>query len=499
LAQTVNGFLQWSDDMIQPDDISRQFIGGEWMRGHDDTTVTDINPYTGETLTTFSGASADQVDQAFRAADRAQDKWWQKLPQERAQILRRAADTLRDMREDVVDLIVAETGSTVAKAQTEVDIALGIMDEAASFPMRMSGSIMPSTTPGKESRVYREPLGVVSVISPWNFPLNLSMRSVVTALATGNGVVLKPAGDTPMVGGTVIAHIFEGAGLPNGLLNVIVGDTDEIGDPMVTHDIAELVSFTGSTPVGRRIGRLAGEHIKEVALELGGNNPFVVLDDADLDQAASAAAMGRFLHSGQICISVNRILVDESIHDAFLEKFLEKVKSIRTGDPSKRETLVGPLTNDEQANSVRAHIERMKETDAELVLDGEVDGRMVEPHVYDGTTPGDPIFDEEVFGPLVGITTFGSIDEAVELANATEYGLTSAVFGGDVARATQVGRRFEAGMVHVNDMTVNDEPNSPFGGEKASGLGRFGGEWILREFTRDRWVTVQHEDREYPV
>ncbi len=479
--------------------INRQFIGGEWSDGRDDTRIEDMNPYTGEVFATIAGATEEQVDQAFRAASSAQKRWASLLPQERSEVLRKAANILRERRDEVQALIVQETGGTLAKARTEVDIALGIMDEAAGFPTRMQGRIVPSTTPGKESRVYREPLGVISVISPWNFPLNLSMRSVVTAVATGNGVVLKPASDTPFVGGSVIGRIFEQAGAPAGLVNVVIGAASEIGDAMVTHELADLVSFTGSTEVGRRIGKLAGEHLKPVALELGGNNPFVVLEDADIEQAASAAATGRFLHSGQICISINRILVHEDVHDEFLNQFLHRVRKIKTGDPAKEDTFVGPITNDEQAESVRNHIERMSESSAELVFAGDVNGRLIGPHVYDRTKPGDPIFDEEVFGPLVGISTFKTDDEAVELANATEYGLTSAIFSSDRARAVEVGRRFEAGMVHINDMTVNDEPNSAFGGVKASGIGRFGGEWILEEFTRDRWVTVQNEPRQFPL
>lgn len=480
-------------------DLNRQYIAGEWAEGRDDATVENFNPWNDEPICTFQGASAEDVDQAFRSARTAQKKWIQKLPQERAAILNRAAKILGDRRQEAVDLIVAETGSTVTKANIEVDIAIGIIGESSSYPTRMAGQILPSTTPGKESRIYREPLGVISVISPWNFPLNLSMRSVAAGLGTGNGVVLKPASDSPVVGGTFIGKLFEEAGLPGGLLNVVVGSSDEIGEPMVTHEISNFVSFTGSTPVGKIIGKQAGEHLKDVALELGGNNPFVVLDDADIEQAASAAVMGRFLHSGQICISVNRILVDESVHDDFMQAFLKKVKAIKVGDPSVEGTLIGPLTNDEQVESVQGHIDRMKDSDAELVFEGDIRNRLFGPHVYDGTAPGDPIFDEEVFGPLVGITTFSSDDEAVELANATQYGLSASVFSSDRGRALQVGRRIESGMIHINDMTVNDEPNSAFGGVKASGLGRFGGEWIMKEFTRDRWVTVQHEPREYPI
>ncbi|WP_343612693.1 aldehyde dehydrogenase family protein [Novosphingobium sp.] len=469
-----------------------QYIAGTWRAGTGETTATDLNPYTGETLLTLKSASIADVDAAYRAAEAAQVAWAETSPAARADLFRRVADILRARREEIVEWLIKEAGSARLKAQIEWQAVLNGVIEAASIPYRMHGQILPIDTPDTESRVYRRPIGVVGVISPWNFPFHLSHRSIAPALATGNAVVVKPAEDTPVTGGLLIARIYEEAGLPAGLLNVVTGDSRTIGDSFCTHDAPRFLSFTGSTGVGRRIGRLAIEApvIKRTALELGGNNPLVVLADADLEQAAQAAAFGRFLHQGQICMSTNRIIVDASVYDEFLTLFVDYAGRLQHGDPADANTLVGPALN---AKQLKANLEHLADAKSRLrqVLGGDPVGSVVPPHIFADVDNDDPLAQTEMFAPIAFVIKARDDAHALELANGTEAGLSSAVFSQDEARALRFARGIDAGMTHINDMTVADVPFNPFGGEKNSGLGRFGGSWIVDELTTTHWITVR--------
>ncbi|YCK79752.1 aldehyde dehydrogenase family protein (plasmid) [Arthrobacter sp. D3-18] len=478
----------------------QQFIAGKWRKGTSGKELTLTNPYTQDSLGTIRQASIADVDDAYRSASAAQPQWAATPPAVRQEVMLRAAQILQERHEQIVNWLVAESGSTVLKATVEVAAARAITLEAASYPYRVQGRIMESNIPGKENRVYRGPLGVVGVISPWNFPLHLSQRSVAPALALGNAVVLKPASDTAVTGGLIVAKIFEEAGLPAGVLNVVVGSGSEIGDAFVEHEVPALISFTGSTPVGQNVARIAssGRHLKHVALELGGNSPFVVLEDADLDQAVRAAAMGKFLHQGQICMAVNRIIVVDAVYDEFVRRFTEHVRTIKVGDPADPATVVGPVINNSQRNGLLEKIRTAKAEGARVVLDGEIAGFLVPPHVFADVTPQMEIAREEIFGPLVGIQRVRDEAEALESANDTEYGLASAVFTADIERGVAFARRIKAGMTHINDIPVNDEAHVSFGGEGNSGLGRFNGEWAIDEFTTDHWISVQHSSRHYP-
>jgi aldehyde dehydrogenase (NAD+) len=341
---------------------------------------------------------------------------------------------------------------------------------------------------------------VVGVISPWNFPLHLTQRSVAPALALGNAVVIKPASDTPVTGGLLAARIFEEAGVPAGVISVLVGSGAEIGDAFVEHPVPKFISFTGSTPVGANIGRIAsgGKHLKHVALELGGNSPFVVLADADLEQAVAAAVMGKFLHQGQICMAINRIIVEDALYDRFVERYAERVKALKVGDPSEPDTVVGPIINRKQLDTLLSKVARAREEGARPVVEGDVRGQLLPPHVFADVTAEMEITREEIFGPLVGIQRARDEAHALALANDSEFGLSSAVFTADLERGARFARRIKAGMTHVNDIPVNDEAHAPFGGEKNSGLGRFNGEWAIEEFTTDHWISVQMTPRKYP-
>lgn len=479
-------------------DLNKQFINGEWLDGGEQDTIDNLNPFDGSVLNTFKAASTDDVDRAFRTAKEKSIAWSTSNAADRQAIMFKAASLLRDHKDEFVDWLIKESGSTRKKAEGEVELAYGMIMEAASFPTRMHGLIINSGTPGKESYVYRKALGVVGIISPWNFPLYLSMRSIAPALAVGNAIVVKPASQTPVTGATLAAKLFEEAGLPAGVFNVVVGKSATIGDFFVEHPASRLITFTGSTPVGKGIGRIGGEGLKKLALELGGNNAFLILDDADVDRAVDSAIYGRFMHQGQICMSTNRILIHESLYDEFREKFVAKASTLPYGDPSNSETVIGPLIDEKQAKHVLQLVDDTVKGGAKLETGGQRDGSVVHPTVLSGVTEDMPIFQEEVFGPAVRLVSFKDDEDAIRLANATPFGLSGALHTRDVYRGMKMARQIETGMVHINDQSVNDEPNTPFGGEKESGVGRFGGEFILEEMTTVQWVSVQRELRTYP-
>ncbi|MDB1089833.1 aldehyde dehydrogenase family protein [Streptomyces sp. ACA25] len=478
--------------------FDRMLIGGEWQAGSSGKVHTDSDPYTGEALTEITLADASDVDRAYRAARDAQRDWAAKPAAERAAVLNRAAAIMADRESEISDWLSREAGAVKPRIAMETGICQAITLRSASRTF-LEMRTVPSDTPGKENRVYRKPAGVVGVISPWNFPLFLSNRSVAPALAVGNAVVLKPAEDTPVTGGLMLAKIYEEAGLPPGVLNVLIGKGREIGDPLVEHDIPRVISFTGSTAVGKGISAKAG--LKTLALELGGNGPLVVLDDADLERAVPTAVFGSYFHQGQVCMATNRVIVDGSLHDEFVERFVAQARGLRAGDPRDEKTQLGPVINDKQRDAVQEKVSRAVEQGGRLLLSGDPEGpagRVLPPHVLTG---GQDIATaaEEVFGPVATIIRAEDEEDALRLANDTEYGLSSGVFTRDLERGVRFAQRVEAGMTHVNDTTVHDDVNAAFGGEKASGLGRFGGHWVFDEFTTEHWISVQPAPRELPM
>jgi aldehyde dehydrogenase (NAD+) len=324
------------------------------------------------------------------------------------------------------------------------------------------------------------------------------MRSVAPALACGNGVVLKPHDDTPITGGTLVAKIFEEAGIPRGLLNVIVADIAEIGDAFVEHPIPRIISFTGSEAVGRHIGGVAGKGLKKAILELGGNSALIVLEDADLQTAINAAVFSRFAHQGQVCMCANRILVQRSVYSKFLERFVNQVSKLKAGDPRDPQTDLGPLINRRQAETFSKQVQKGMDEGARTVLRGEVEGNVASPTVFADVKPDMWIAQNEMFGPAVCVMPFDTPEDAIRIANDSPYGLSGAIHTKDVEYGAELAKQIESGMVHVNDGTINDDPHIAFGGEKASGLGRLNGKWALEEFTTLKWVSVQHKTRHYP-
>ncbi|SET73703.1 aldehyde dehydrogenase (NAD+) [Oceanobacillus limi] len=477
---------------------TKQFIAGNWEEGSSNSVIKNVNPYTNDIINEIKGASKEDLNRAYEASKDAQKAWEDKLPGEKREVMEKAAQIFVERKEDVIDWLIKESGSTRVKAEIEWGGTVNTLKEASSFPYRMTGSILPSNVPGKENRIYRSAKGVVTVICPWNFPLILTMRSVAPALATGNSVLLKPASATPVTSGFLIAEIFEQAGLPKGVLSVIVGKGSEIGDDIVEHPIPKLVSFTGSTEVGRRIGEIAGRTLKDVALELGGNNVLIVLNDADLDRAAEAAAFGAYLHQGQICMSLNRVVVDANVYDKFVGKFKDKVSQLKAGDPADPETAVGPLINSSEVERIQKEIETSKAKGAKVVIGGQAEGNVLHPTILSDVTNDMPVAQNEMFGPVSSVIKAEDEQDAIRIANDSPYGLSGAVFSKDLNHGVKVAKQIETGMIHVNDQSVNEEAHVAFGGEKGSGVGRFGGEWAIEKFTTVKWISVQEDDRFYP-
>jgi aldehyde dehydrogenase (NAD+) len=485
--------------MQRYEELNKSFINGEWIEGESERTYDILNPYDNSVITSVRLATAKQLHQAFEVAKEAQKEWAKSSVEERREVLRKAAEYLQTNREAIIDVIVRETGGTVLKANVELHLTIEILEESIKYADEIHQvREVPTTIEGKVNYIYRLPLGVIASISPFNFPMNLSMRTIAPAIALGNSVVHKPDVQVGLTGGSIIAKAFEYAGLPKGVLNVILTDLTEIGDDMLTNPHARLISFTGSTVVGRHIGEIAGKQLKRVALELGGNSPFIVLSDVDVDRAVEAAIFGKFIHQGQICMIINRIIVHKNKYDEFVEKFVEKVKSLPYGDPRDPKTVIGPLINERQMEKALQMIEEAKRDGANVALEGKRVGNVLTPYVFVDVDHSSKLAQTELFAPIATIIKAETDEEAIAMANDTEYGLSSAVFTSDLERGKEIALQIDSGMTHINDQTVNDAPNIPFGGNKASGLGRFGNPWVVEEFTVTKWVSIQTKYREYP-
>lgn len=483
--------------MNKYEDLHLQYIGGEWREGNSEKTITSVDSFKDEEYISFQASSMDDVNEAFQSAKEVQKDWEQTNAFERNEIMQKAADILENRKEEIINILVEDSGSTLMKANMEVDLTISIIRLAETMPFKMETIVNESMIPGKKNNMIRKPKGVVGVIGPFNFPLYLAMRSIAPALATGNAVVLKAPSSTPIAGGAFIAKLFEEAGLPAGVFQYTVPKSSEIGDGFYAHEIPELISFTGSTAVGKEIGKAAGENVSEVILELGGNNPMVVLDDADMENAVRGGVYGSYFHSGQICMAVNRIIIDESIFDEFTAKFVEASKNVKAGNPKEEDTVIGPLIESGEADRIEEAVQKAKDEGAEVLLEGERNGSVITPYVIKGDNDTHTA-KEEMFGPVITLIPAKDEEEALRLANDVDEGLTSSVYSKDLQRAYQAADQIEAGMTHINDQSVNDEPYIAFGGEKESGIGRFGRDHSLDAFTTWKWVSIQEEPRKFP-
>jgi acyl-CoA reductase-like NAD-dependent aldehyde dehydrogenase/ABC-type branched-subunit amino acid transport system ATPase component len=463
-------------------------------------TFERLNPMTGEVAARAAASSAGDAVRAADAAAAAFPAWSEMAPAARRALLNKAADLIEAAGAKFAPVMAAETGSTAMWAGFNCMLASGMVREAAAMTTQIAGEIIPSNVPGSLAMGYRQPAGVCVGIAPWNAPVILGVRAIAMPLACGNTVVLKASEMCP---GThrLIGTLFREAGFPPGVVNVVTNAPSDAGavvEALIAHPAVRRVNFTGSSRVGKIIARTCAEHLKPVLLELGGKSPLVVLDDADLDEAVNAAAFGAFANQGQICMSTERIVVDEKVADDFVTRFAAKAKSLSVGDPREGKAILGSVVDHAAAERVTQLVLDAAAKGAKLVAGGTISGTLIGAHVLDHVTPAMRIYDEESFGPVTTVVRARDTDDAVRIANDTPYGLSSAVFGRDVTRAFAVARRLETGICHINGPTVHDEAQMPFGGVKDSGYGRFGGKAAIAEFTELRWITIQSGHRHYP-
>ncbi len=484
-------------------DLARQqlLIGGDWTAARSGREYQQTFPFTGAAVGTAAAAGRDEARAAADAAAEAFGEWSRSAPAMRRTILSKAAELLMERQVEIAGIVTEETGGVFGWGMFNVELAAGMLREAAAQAYGLVGEVIPSDVPGKLAMGVRQPAGVVVGIAPWNAPVILSARAVATPLAYANTVVLKASEVCPRTHGAVVRALFD-AGLPPGVINLITNapeDAADVVDELIAHPATRRINFTGSTKVGRIIAEKAGRHLKRVLLELGGKAPMLVLADADLDRAAAAASFGAFFHQGQICMSTERVIADRAVADALAEKLAHRARALPVGDPREASTAIGPLIDDAAMQRVTGLVEDAVAKGATALSGGDPDGPCFPPTVLSGVRPDMRVYSEESFGPLLAIVAVDGPDEAVRVANDSEYGLSAAVFSENVPAALELAQRIESGICHINDTTVHDEPQMPFGGVKASGFGRFGGRAALEEFTELRWITVQDLPRDYPI
>jgi vanillin dehydrogenase len=476
-------------------------IGGEWRAAEAGNSFSRPNPYTGETASNAAAAGREDVRAAVEAAHAAFAEWSGTGPGARRAVLSRAADLIIERQNEIAETMIEETGATFGWGMFNCMLASGMLREAAAQTTAMIGEVIPSDVPGKLAMAVRAPVGVVVGIAPWNAPVILSTRAVATPLAFGNTVVLKASELCPRTHAHVAQAVAD-AGVPAGVINFLTNapeDAAAVVEELIAHPLTRRINFTGSTRVGRIIAEIAGRHLKRVLLELGGKAPLIVLGDADLERAAAATSFGAFFHQGQICMSTERIVVERSVAEPFAELLAARASALSVGDPRDPTTQIGPLINEAALERVGGLVDDARQHGAKVLSGGEADGACYPPTVLLGVDAQMRVYNEESFGPLASIVVVDGVDQAIEVANDTEYGLSAAIFSENVPAALELAQRIESGMCHINDTTVQDEPQMPFGGVKASGWGRFGGRAALEEFTELRWITIQETERHYPI
>lgn len=466
------------------------YIDGSYRAASDGGICPVYEKATGAVLGAVAEATRADVEEAVVGAVAAQKQWQATAAPERANILRRAAALLEADRARLTELLVREAGSTREKADGELDSCIEELYQVGALCFEPVGSVLPSGVPGRTNLIERRPVGVVALITAWNYPMDIALRVLAAALALGNAVVLKPATPTPLSGGLVWVELFTRAGLPHGLLQVVPGDI--AGPALVAHPNVDMIHFTGSSAVGRSIAIEAAKGLKKVALEMGGNNPAIILADADLEHAVAQAGAATFVHQGQVCVATSRHIVVESVAREYVERLAEYASRLRVGNPAVEDVDLGPLLNERQASRAHGLVQAAVATGARLVVGGQRDGLLFEPTVIDGVRPGMGVFDQELFAPIAPITVAADESDAVRLANATDYGLSASIFTADVERGWALARQIRSGMVHVNEMSALRENHVPFGGVGASGAGQpFGGRANIDLLTEQRWISLR--------
>ena len=475
-------------------------IGGRDVDARNGATFERLNPMTGETATIAAAATVADGIAAADAAAEAFPAWAALGPSARRAKLLRAADVLESQAMRFVEAVTTETGATAGWTHFNVHLAAGMLREAASMTSQISGEVIPSDVAGSLAMSIRQPVGVVLGLAPWNAPIILGVRAIAMPLACGNTVILKASEICPATH-RMLGTVLQEAGLGAGVVNVITHDAKDaaaVVEAMIAHRAVRRVNFTGSTLVGRSVALLAAKYLKPVLLELGGKAPLVVLADADVDAAVDATVFGAFANQGQICMSTERVIIDESVADEFAAKLAKRVKALPSGDPRQGDVVLGSVVGRATVDRVQRLVNAAVAQGAKLLTGGAAQGTIMQGVVVDHVRPEMALFREESFGPQVSITRVSSADEAVRLANDTDYGLAASVFSRDIAKALDVARRIDSGICHINGPTVHDEAQMPFGGMKASGYGRFGGKAAVEQFTETRWITIQTTARHYP-
>ncbi|MGL4325332.1 MAG: NAD-dependent succinate-semialdehyde dehydrogenase [Beijerinckiaceae bacterium] len=463
-------------------------INGVWVGTGNDAID---NPATGEVIAKVPHMGAAEATQAVEAAQAAFKPWAKKSAKERSVILRKWFDLIMANQEDIAQIMTAEQGKPLAEARGEVAYAASFVEFYAEEAKRLYGETIPSPFPGSRIIVQKQPIGVCAAITPWNFPAAMITRKCAPGLAAGCTFVVKPAPDTPLTA-LALMELAVRAGFPNGVLNIVTGDAAAIGQVMTSHPAVRFVGFTGSTPVGKLLMKQAADTVKKVGLELGGNAPFIVFDDADLDAAVQGAIIAKYRNMGQTCVCTNRLYVQAGIHDAFVEKFASEVIKMKVGNGAEVGVVQGPLINARAIEKVERHVQDAVANGAKVVVGGKrhAMGRtFFEPTILSGVTTKMVITREEVFGPVAAIYKFADENEVVELANATQYGLASYFYTKDLARAFRVAEALEYGMVGINSAILGTEV-APFGGVKESGLGREGSRHGMDEFVEIKYMLV---------
>lgn len=473
------------------------FINGEYRPASSGKTEDSLNPATGEVFATVHQANTEDAQLAIGAAEKAFENWKDVLPSQREAIFLKAADIFDARADELRDILIDESGSTLMKAGYETHHAPAMLRGIAGECRRVTGDTYNSDYPGVKSYSIRRPLGIVLAIAPFNFPLLLGLRKIGWAMAAGNTVVLKPSEVTPVVG-LKIAEVFKEAGLPAGVLNVIPADAADLGDSLIADPRVKKVTFTGSTKVGKIIASKAASYLKKFTLELGGKNPMIILNDADVDYAVNAAAFSNFMHQGQVCMTGSRVIVEAGVYEIFCQKFAEKVRDLKTGNPREPGVVIGPLIRPTQPDFIQQQVDNAVEQGAHLLTGGSYEGSYYQPTVLSDITPEMSIFKTECFGPVASVIKAEDHLHAMALANDSDYGLSSAVITNDLQKAMLLSEGIESGMVHINGPTIRDEAVVPFGGVKNSGFGREGGRFAMEEFTELKWVTIQTGQQTFP-
>jgi acyl-CoA reductase-like NAD-dependent aldehyde dehydrogenase len=474
----------------------QMFIGGEWVDSVSGETFDELNPYTGDVYARVQKGDEKDADRAMAAAYAARKPWSSTSSFEREGVIAKAAQILKESTMEFAEVLTGEGGSTFGKCMFEISQTVDLLLTAGADAKRILGETF-HTDPAKLSMTLRRPKGTIVAISPWNFPLILSMYKVAYGLATGNTVVFKPSSETPVIG-LKIGELFERAGLLGGALNVATGPGSVLGDALISDDRCSYVTITGETTTGRHVAQTAAAGLKEYTLELGGKNPLIILADADVDYAVNSAAFGAFMHQGQICMSVGRIIVEKAIAEEFADKLAKKAASLPAGDPTVPETVIGPLISDDQLRKVDGYVKDAVAAGAKLLAGGTYEGRVYQATVLSDVTRDMRAWREEIFGPVAPVLAVADEKEALEVANDTTYGLSAGVITPNLEKAIYLAEGLEAGMVHVNDASVDAEASVPFGGSKWSGQGREGGRYSLEALTEMKWVTIYKQQRSYP-